>query len=51
VYRFALSMAAVAAIFAPSAVAEDGPEKFLETALTRAKKEKKYVSVVFTQFG
>ena len=49
-YRLALSLAAAAVLAAP-AVAQDGPQKTLDDALAKAKKEKKYVSVVFTQFG
>lgn len=49
-YRLALSLAAVAVLAAPT-LAQDGPEKLLDTTLAKAKKEKKYVSVVFTQFG
>ena len=49
-YRLALSLTAAALLAAP-AVAQEGPEKQLDAALVKAKKEKKYVSVVFTQFG
>lgn len=49
-YRLALSLTAAAVLVTP-ALAQDGPEKQLDSALVKAKKEKKYVSVVFTQFG
>ena len=49
-HRLAFPLLAATVLAAP-AVAADAAQEQLDQALTKAKKEKKYVSVVFTQFG
>lgn len=48
-YRFVLPLAAAFALAAP--VAADPTKDDLDQALTKAKKDKKYLAVVFTLFN
>ena len=48
----ALSISLIAsAIFAVPALTADPPKSNLDSALAKAKKEKKYVAIVLNQFG